>query len=318
MNTRLFPLLSLLTLTLAACGGTGSIVPAITGLTVSSVTAPVKVGDTLQLSVTNTRADGSTVPASGVLYTSSNPQAVSVNGEGLITARHLTVTEQPVTITAISGGLTSRVTVTTYGLDVVTGTYVTYNADGSRRSTDGVTPDPVRQFIVGRYRDAAGQAAPAGSTYTVGSEAARTLLNSDFIAIRPLDSAALSVTVSVGGTTYAQTITAPNPNRLIGPFTGTFNSTRTTYSITGTLAPDQRRLDAQIGKIGTAADVPYAADEYAAINALTTLPATGGYATPLQAGEYTRTIIIRNYTTAMVLPDEANIASTYLSPIALN
>jgi Bacterial Ig-like domain (group 2) len=175
MNKRLFPLLSLLTLTLAACGGTGSVVPAVTGLTIGSVAAPVKVGDTLQLSATSTRADGSTVPASIVTYTSSNPQAVSVSSTGVITARHLTVTGQPVTVTATSGGLSSSVSVTTYGLDVATGTYVQYNAAGNRALGADGQPEPVTTLVLASFRDAAGQPAPTDSTVTVTSATAGTV-----------------------------------------------------------------------------------------------------------------------------------------------
>ncbi|NTY02619.1 Ig-like domain-containing protein [Deinococcus sp. JMULE3] len=125
-----------LTAALTACQQPGTTTP--TGPVKISVTGPTVIATNSfpPLTVTVTNADGtpSTAP---VTFTSSDPTTVDVDAQGRMKALRLSMA--PVTVTATAAGQSAALTVTTYGLEIATGT---------DRAGDGTFQD----FLYYRYR----------------------------------------------------------------------------------------------------------------------------------------------------------------------
>jgi Bacterial Ig-like domain (group 2) len=139
MNIRFFGIAAIFALTLTACPNTSSVVSSVV---VSGVTTPLKLGSTAAL--TAKAFDQSSLEMTGQTFTwtSSNPEIASVDANGIVTAKRLGNAK----IGATSSNIKGEITLQTFGLEVVGGTYtasdgvlgtaVTYKAIG----TDGNPP----------------------------------------------------------------------------------------------------------------------------------------------------------------------------------
>lgn len=163
-------LLLILTATLTACTGPGPTIPA--APVKVSVTGPAVIATNTfpPLSVKVTNADG-TASSAPVTFTSSDPTTVDVDAQGRMKALRLSMA--PVTITATAEGQSAALTVTTYGLEIATGTdragdgtfsdylYYRFRARSSGDGTAKLTvTTPTRKFdlsdeIVGGFMDGA-------------------------------------------------------------------------------------------------------------------------------------------------------------------
>jgi hypothetical protein len=120
MLIRNFGLTALLALVLTACPPPPAPVVASIAISGTPTDNNLKMNAPVQLSAVATDTNGSTM--SGVVFNwvSSNPEAVSVDASGLVTAKKFGTA----TITASSGGVSSTtVSQTTYGLEATFGTW---------------------------------------------------------------------------------------------------------------------------------------------------------------------------------------------------
>ena len=197
---RILPtILTALTLTLSACGGSGSTAPngRTPSLSITIATNPIVSGTSAQASATITDATGNTSPASGVTWSSSNALILGVSASGLVTGSQAGTAA----ILATAGGVSGQalVTVTPGAPASVT----IYSGDGQSGNHGSQLPDPLCVLV----KDANGNVIPGVvATYSVatggGTMAAPTAPSTDGFGI------ATSGLWSLGSVVGQQTVVA--------------------------------------------------------------------------------------------------------------
>jgi trimeric autotransporter adhesin len=173
---RMIPtILAAVTLTLSACGGSGSTGPGGSpSLSITIATNPIVSGTSAQASATITDASGNTSPASGVTWSSSNALVADVSASGLVTGKQAGTAA----ILATAGGVTGQTVVAvTPGAPA---TVVIYSGDGQSGNHGSQLPDPLCVLV----KDAHGNVVPGVvATYSVatggGTMAAPTAPSTD-------------------------------------------------------------------------------------------------------------------------------------------
>jgi Bacterial Ig-like domain (group 2) len=160
---RVLPtILTAVTLTLSACGGSGSTAPGgqSPSLSITIATNPIASGTSAQASATITDASGNTSPASGVTWSSANPSVANINATGLVTG----FVAGTATILAQSGGVTGQASVTvTHGAPA---SVSIYSGDGQSGNHGSQLPDPLCVLV----KDASGNVVPGVvATYSVAT-----------------------------------------------------------------------------------------------------------------------------------------------------
>lgn len=102
---------------LVSCSSPDSSVKSITLATDGAVA----IGTPEQVGITLKDSGGNVLTGRTVTWASSNPALATVDANGTVTARHLSLSRTPVTITASSEGQTASVSIQPYGLDVTGG-----------------------------------------------------------------------------------------------------------------------------------------------------------------------------------------------------
>ncbi|WP_188903736.1 hypothetical protein [Deinococcus aerophilus] len=119
------------------------------------------IGETPRFNAVVRDAGGNEM-AAAVTYTSSQPQVIEVDDEGVLTVKRLSAAGKPVVITASAGTQRDSLNVSTFGLEMALGTYV-WNTQKPE--------DSPGLFMAVRYRPESGKT--QASTFTVetpGSE----------------------------------------------------------------------------------------------------------------------------------------------------
>ena len=93
--------------------------PTVSSVTVSGVSAALKIGGTVALTATVKDQSGAVLTAQGLTWVSSNPDVASVDAAGIVTAKRI----GDVKISATAGGVNGESALKTYGLEAVCGTY---------------------------------------------------------------------------------------------------------------------------------------------------------------------------------------------------
>jgi adhesin/invasin len=149
---RILPtILTAVTLTLSACGGSGSTGPGGSpSLSITIAANPIVTGTSAQASATITDAAGNTSPASGATWSSSNALILGVSASGLVTGR------QPGTaaILATAGGVSGQTLVTVTPGPPASVTI--YSGDGQTGNHGSQLPDPLCVLV----KDAHGYVIP--------------------------------------------------------------------------------------------------------------------------------------------------------------
>ena len=192
-------ILTAVTLTLNACGGSGSTGPVgrTPTLSIAITTNPIVSGTSAQASATVTDASGNTSPASGVTWSSANPSVANINATGLVTG----AVAGTATIVAQSGGVTGQATVTvTPGAPA---SVSIYSGDSQSGTHGSQLPDPLCVLV----KDAHGNVVPGVvATYSVatggGMLAAPTAPSTDGLGV------AISGLWSLGSLVGQQTVVA--------------------------------------------------------------------------------------------------------------
>ena len=169
-----------ITLTLSACGGSGSTAPGerSPSLSITIATNPIASGTSAQASATITDASGNTSPATGVTWSSSAPSVAEVNASGLVTGSLIGVA----TIRATASGVTGEASVTVRpGAPARVSIYA---GDGQTGNHGSQLSDPLCVLVM----DAAGNVVPGVvATYNVatggGTLAAPTAPSTDGLGI---------------------------------------------------------------------------------------------------------------------------------------
>ncbi len=184
-------------------------------------------------------------------FVSSNPNLVSVSSSGEITARHLTAKDVPVVITATAAGKTDTINITTYGLDVRGGTFLTSAA-------------ALRPYFVAAFRDAAGNGPSNSTSFQIvppdtfvfpESNTDRTLsgfvptvgqgakvYGSPYVAA----SGEYRSSIIINGRTYLKVFSVDVTNSIGLPTNLTSDLTRTQITINGTLPPKARLVFGEV------------------------------------------------------------------------
>ena len=138
-----------LLLALGACGGDGRTNPVdIAEITLEPQTVVMQaVGQSSQLTVTALDSDGNPVANPSLNWSSSDPDVVSVNGSGRVTAQSFGSAE----VTAASGTVSDKVTVSVRGFDI-TLTYLTPLTDAQRTAFE-VARNRWESIVVGDLPD---------------------------------------------------------------------------------------------------------------------------------------------------------------------
>lgn len=153
---------------LAGCGGgANSPTPAsLESVSVSPQNGAVAAGLTQQYTATANYSDGSSKPATGVTWASSDTSVASINSAGLMTA----VKQGSVTISAASGGITGNVSVTIGPPNLA--------SIAVSPQTPTVSAGQTQQFTAtGTYTDGSTQTL-SGVTWTSGTATVATISNS--------------------------------------------------------------------------------------------------------------------------------------------
>ena len=139
----------MLLLALGACGGDGRTKPVdIADITLAPQTVVMQaVGQSSQITVTALDSDGDPVANPALNWTSSDPDVVTVNGSGRVTAQAFGSAE----VTAASGTVSDKVTVSVRGFDI-TLTYLTPLTD-SQRDAFETARDRWESIVVGDLPD---------------------------------------------------------------------------------------------------------------------------------------------------------------------
>lgn len=294
---------------LAACQGATPVPVTLNTLTLGGVSSTLQISAPAKLAVSATGSDGN--PYTGTAtFTSSDPSVIAVAADGTLTVRHLSVA--PVVLTVSEAGKTASTTVTTYGLDVVGGTY---------RYTGGANNAPGYNFLLA-LRNADGTAVKTDTTVTVqgpstfNGGAVLTFLSNNNTVDRyavyrdsavPSVSGTYTATANVAGVVYNKTFTIDATQ--VQPFASglSLNITRTGYAASGTL-PDGSPL--VYGVIITSNNIGISSTDF-----LTALPATGNLSTPLVVGQqYAYGAYAQNFlgTSGKPFPDQVNRSFTYI------
>ncbi|QLG11580.1 hypothetical protein HLB42_12905 [Deinococcus sp. D7000] len=330
MSRVLLPAVLLLTAVLSACGGVQSPPGTLDleGQTSLAVGAPASLTAVLR------GLSGDPIPAT-VTYTSSQPNVISVDGQGQLTVKRLTATSRPVELTASAAGRTATILVTTYGLELAVGTYV-WNLQAA-----GAAPG---RFVVVRYRPESEAEAVQASTYTVtapGDERLTCPLSQNAVEracwwaeadATKYPSGEYRASLVQNGVTYTTTASLPDPEAalgLVGGASATLRGRDVTFA--GELPAGAGWLYAYVAKRmlqtsalpgprmrgqGTEpANDPQSVSVYA-----TALPATltVGDAVPAGAYEGWITAMPSNLSSfAEVLPEQFNVSATFGGPVTL-
>ena len=150
---RILPtILTAVTLTLSACGGSGSTAPRgnSPSLSITIATNPLASGTSAQASATITDASGNTSPASGVTWSSSNASVAGVSASGLVTGSQAGTAA----ILATAAGLTGQALVTVTPGPPASVTI--YSGDGQTGNHGSQLPDPLCVLV----KDAHGNVIP--------------------------------------------------------------------------------------------------------------------------------------------------------------
>jgi hypothetical protein len=132
-----------LAITLTACPVT---TPTVSSIVVSGITAPLKLGSSATLIAKALDQNSLELTAQTFTWTSSNPDIASVDANGTISAKRLGNAK----ITATNSSIKGEMTIKTFGLEVVGGTYT---------ASDGVLGTAVTYKAIG----ADGNPPPAGT-----------------------------------------------------------------------------------------------------------------------------------------------------------
>jgi hypothetical protein len=133
MKTRFFSLAIVLTLLFTACPGTSSVVSSIV---VSGISTPLKLGSTATLIAKAFDQSNLEMTGQTFAWTSNNPDIASVDTNGTVTAKRLGTAK----ISATSSSIKGEISLKTFGLEVVGGTYI---------ASDGVLGTAVTYKAIG-------------------------------------------------------------------------------------------------------------------------------------------------------------------------
>ncbi len=197
----------LLTALLAACGGSKSSAPSLTGINVTPATVSLQVGATRQLAVIGTYSDGSTAPVTAdATFTSDAPAKATVTSPGGL-------------VTAVAAG-TAHVTATVAGR--TSATTVTVTAAPPTLASIAIAPDPasvsvgatLQLTVTGTYSDSSTADLTAQATFQ-SSAADKATVSSPGGLVTGVAEGATTVTATAGGKTatrdVAVTPAAPPP-----------------------------------------------------------------------------------------------------------
>lgn len=298
-----------LTAVLAACS-TGPTPPATVSSVQVSGSPTLVIGKTASLSATVKSADGTLLTGQTVSWVSSDPDLVTVDATGMITARHFSVdaSKKTVTITATAGGQSGTFNVLPYGFDVSCGTYT-------------ISTDPAPDIAVyTRFRNADGSPIASDVDYAVtgptgfnkgavypgrifqGSSAGGAYGGA------PAVSGTYSATATVAGTTYSDTCTVDAAQVLGFISAPTFKVSDGKASYSGSAAPN---TTAVYGVVTT--DLLQGTLNYSAVGAILSTPAFS-LASDLNptppSGTYQAWIFARNYSNTLPMPDTVLMSAT--------
>ncbi|MFT2721970.1 hypothetical protein ACMT4L_18425 [Deinococcus sp. A31D244] len=295
-------LLLILTATLSACTQAGVTPPA--APVKISVTGPTVIATNSYppLNVTVTNADG-TPSNAPVTFTSSDPTTIDVDPQGRMKALRLSMA--PVTVTATADGQSAALTVTTYGLEIATGT---------DRASDGSFTD----YLYYRYRAKAPADGTAQLTITTPT---RKLDVADEIVggfmdgsinepLSPDTTRKYTVMATVNGDLTYDTATAQPGARVGLPSGLSARVTGRTLTVGGTLPTDTKSVRAVLFDAATIHHNSYGA----------ALPNTSTVASSVPAGTYSVGLYTYNFpvrTDKAPLPASVARAYTYVNQITL-
>ncbi|PYE51042.1 hypothetical protein [Deinococcus yavapaiensis] len=264
MHWKLAPALFLVLGGLLAACNSNAVPPSVATVTVGGTTN-LEVGKSANLTALLRDSAGNTLSGRTVTWTSSNPNLISVNSDGQITARHLSVSRAPATITATSEGKIATINVTTYGLDVIGGTFV-----------DDTTPGRVLYAGRTRFQDPAGQGVPQDTDVTVqgpaefnGGQPLTMRLFSSISAGNVLGglsntvvSGQYTATATIGGTVYTKTFTVDVTKTLSFITNPSLTLNGTSARLQGTADVRAKSVQGELYKVPT----PFVSSTTAGIN----------------------------------------------------
>lgn len=305
-------ILSVTAALISACGSTPPTPVTLDTLTLGGVGSTLLISSNAKLTVNATGTDGQ--PFAGTpTFTSSAPSAIAVAGDGSLTVRHLSVA--PVTLTATENGKTATVNVTTYGLDVVGGTYLT-------RSN---AKAPGYQFLLA-VRDASGNPLMADTSITIqgpvgfnggaaitrtggkgATPSSYTVVSNDAV---PVVSGSYTASTTVAGTVFSRTFSIDATQVLPLASSVNLNVTASGYTASGTLPAGSPRLYG----------VVYSPSAIVAVTSnLTALPVSGTFTTPLTSGTYNTGVFAQDFLgpAGGAFPDQVNRSFNYLAPVTI-
>lgn len=207
---------ALLSLTLIACGNTGSNIQDATPAAIALTGDPsVAVGENTRVTSIVKNATGQTVSAD-VTYTSDQPNVIDVDASGNLIIKRLNAINQPVTIAAAVGKISKSMQIRSYGVEMALGTHVRSYAPDAE---PGLT-------IIARYRPESASTAkmpltittPTGYQLTedLRSDVGRTWL---FFALSPdakYPDGTYTLTYSMSGKTFTTADTITERNAVLG------------------------------------------------------------------------------------------------------
>jgi hypothetical protein len=309
-------LLPLTAALITACGGISAPPPAATlsMLTLSGVSAPLQISGNAKLTVTATGSDGQ--PFAGTpVFSSSDANVVAVGTDGTLNVRHLSVA--PVTLTVSEGGKTATLDVTTYGLDMAGGTYM------NAATTDSGKPGS-HFAVVFRNADGSALAADtqvsiqgpagynAGAALSLTTYAGVVLKDYDwYFYSTPVVTGSYTATATVAGVVYRKTFNIDAASVLPRPTGVILVNTAAGYTASGTMPAGATYVNAIVYST-TGVTLKFSRD-------LTSLPASGTWATPVSQGTYYTGTYAGSFTgtSDAPFPDQINRSFAYFTDLVV-
>ena len=297
---------------ISACGSTPPTPVTLDTLTLGGVGSTLLISSNAKLTVTAIGSDGQSF-AGTPTFTSSAPNVVAVSSDGTLSVRHLSVA--PVTLTATENGKTATLNVTTYGLDMVGGTYNTRNnakAPGYQfllaiRDASG---NPLTADTSINIQGPAGFNSGAAINVTTGKGAtpsSYTRVSNDTV---PVVSGSYTASATVAGTVFSKTFTIDATQVLPLASSVSLNVTATGYTASGTVPAGSPLL---YGIVYSPSAIVGSTPN------LTALPVSGTFTTPLTSGTYNTGVFAQDFLgqAGGAFPDQINRSFNYLAPVTI-